>query len=489
MTISQQLRPRRCQFVLGPGRAGLSSWRELKLNDALVLSFDPDLNVVQATGEHCSLVLLGFILDWREPSATNTQILDRMARSVATFEECVEATAELGGRWAIIYQDAAETRIFHDAFGLRQICFTSTKNGKSVWCASEAALLAKASQLAEDDAAVSFIDRQQAINSESWWPGDRQPYQQARALLPNHALNIKDGHAERYWPRQLRKCPPYSELLERITSRLAANILAASHRFPLALGLTAGWDSRTILAASREIQSELVTYSSRQPSMEANDADLVVPVKLAQATKLKHEFIAPSDSTDAAFNTLLNQHVWRPHPRFAAGMQAEYERFMLATVAMLGNVGEFSKAPFRHMVADEYSPSGELFAGLVGMSTENFAIEAFDEWLASLPAEHEYNILDLFHWEQRIGRYLAANLLEFDFVWHDIFLPYNCRSLVCDILACGESKRAKEKSELSRDIVRRLSPDLLRFPVNPGPKLSVLARIRKVLRRLLRTQT
>ena len=319
MSLSPQLRPRRCQFVLGPGRAGLSAWRELKLMDDLVLSFDPDLDVVRATGEHCTLVLLGFILDWREPDATNMQILDRLAQSVATFEECVDSTAELCGRWAIIYQDIDGSRIFHDAFGLRQICFTNLGNGKPEWCASEVALLAEAAQLVEDDAAVSFIDRQQATNSEYWWPGDKQPYHHARLLLPNFALNIRDGHTQRYWPRQHREYPAYDELVERITHRLQANIRAASHRFPLALGLTAGWDSRTVLAASEAIQSELLAYSSRQPSMKSNDADLVVPKKLARLTNLKHVVVAPPGSADADFNTLLKQHVWRPHPRFPPG--------------------------------------------------------------------------------------------------------------------------------------------------------------------------
>ena len=257
----------------------------------------------------------------------------------------------------------------------------------------------------------------------------------------------------------------------------------------MALGLTAGWDSRTVLAASREIQSELVAYSSRQPSMKADDADLVVPTKIARALNLKHELIEPPDSADEDLNALLKQHTWRPHPRFAAGMQAEYERFELAKVAMLGVGGEFSKAPYRHMVTDEFSPSGESLAGLVGMSTEKFAIEAFDEWLAGLPTEYEYNVFDLFHWEQRIGSYLSAGFLEFELVWRDIFLPYNCRSLICDILACDESKRARGKFELYRDILTRLSPDLLHFPVNPVPRPSALARVRNRLRRFLRTRT
>jgi hypothetical protein len=254
----------------------------------------------------------------------------------------------------------------------------------------------------------------------------------------------------------------------------------------LALGLTAGWDSRTVLAASEAIQSELLAYSSRQPSMKSNDADLVVPKKLARLTNLKHVVVAPPGSADADFNTLLKQHVWRPHPRFAAGMQAEYEQFKLAKVAMLGNGGEFSKAPFRHMVTDQFSPSGESLAELVGMSAEGFAIDAFDEWIASLPPEHQYSVFDLFHWEQRIGSYLAANFLEFDFAWRDIFLPYNCRAQICDIVACDESKRARGNYELYGDIMRRLSPNLLRVAVNPKPKPGILARIRRVLHRILR---
>jgi len=95
----------------------------------------------------------------------------------------------------------------------------------------------------------------------------------------------------------------------------------------------------------------------------------------------------------------------------------------------------------------------------------------------------------LFHWEQRIGSYLSAGFLEFELVWRDIFLPYNCRSLICDILACDESKRARGNFELYRDILTRLSPDLLHFPVNPLPRPSALARIRNRLRRFLRTRT
>ena len=61
-------------------------------------------------------------------------------------------------------------------------------------------------------------------------------------------------------------------------------------------------------------------------------------------------------------------------------------------------------------------------------------------------------------------------MVEFDFAWQDILLPYNCRSQICDMLAVDESKRSKIDSQLSTEIIRRLSPSLLQIPINSQTK-------------------
>jgi hypothetical protein len=486
MEYSSRLQPRRNQFVLGPSPAGLSSWQTVNLSKKLVLSHDPELPVVQSTGEHCSLVLMGFILDWREPIATNSQILDGLAESATTFEECVDLTAELGGRWAMLFRNSAGSMIFHDASGQRQICHTKPGNGERIWCASEPTLLAEVAQLDEDPSALSFIDRQEVNNNEYFWPGDRLPYLNSSSLLPNHALNIDDGAVRRFWPRQKHEYKPFDEMVERIIARLKGTITAASHRFPLALGLSAGWDSRTLLAACSEVSGDLIAYSSRQPGMKADAADLVLSKQLAQMLGVKHELVDPPKSVDPDFNALLQQHAWRPHQRFAAGMQGEYEKFELARVAMLGAIADFAKSPWRRWVTDDFSLSGKSLATMERMGEEEFAIVAHDEWLSSVPEEYGYNVLDLFMWELYHGRFLASNMVEFDFAWQDVLLPYNCRSQICDMLACDESTRSKVDSQLSTEIIRRLSPSLLQIPINPKPKPSIVARIRRKLRRFLR---
>ena len=447
-----------------------------------MLSHDPGLPVVQSIGEHCSLVLLGFALDWREPTATNSQILDGLAASASTFEECVALTADLGGRWAIIFRNSAESMIFHDASGQRQICHTTPGTGERTWCASEPMLLAEVANLDEDASALAFIDRQESTNSEYFWPGDRTPYLNARSLLPNHALNIDDGTVQRFWPRQAHENKPFDELVERIVARLKGTINAASHRYSLALGLSAGWDSRTLLAACNEAPGDLIAYSSRQPGMQADAPDLVIPKKLARMMDMQHELVDPPENIDPDFNAQLQQHAWRPHQRFAAGMQGEYEKFKLARVAMLGAIADFAKAPWRLSAADYSSLTGEAFATMVEMGDEEFAIVAHDEWLASIPEEYGYNVLDLFHWEMRHGRFLASNMVDFDFAWQDVLLPYNCRSQICDMLACEEGKRTKEDSQLSTEIIRRLSPRLLQVPINPKLEPGIVARIRRTLR-------
>jgi hypothetical protein len=192
--------------------------------------------------------------------------------------------------------------------------------------------------------------------------------------------------------------------------------------------------------------------------MKTDAPDLVLSKQLAQMMGVKHELVDPPENVDPDFNALLQQHAWRPHQRFAAGMQGEYEKFELGRIAMVGAIADFAKAPYRRWVTDDFSLSGKSLATIERMGEEEFAIVALDEWLSSIPQEHGYNVLDLFHWEQGHGRWLAANMVEFDFAWRDVLLPYNCRSQICDMLACEDSKRSKINSQLSTEIIRRLSP-------------------------------
>ncbi|MDG2375902.1 MAG: hypothetical protein P8M18_06075 [Woeseiaceae bacterium] len=478
--------PRRNQFLLGSSYAADPAWRRFDLGRQFCLSVDTHLDVTQVNVDGQSLTLLGFILDWAWPKASNTDILKRIAQSAGRFEDCVKATDDLGGRWVLIYRCGEDLRVFHDAGGLRQVCFAPDNRTGRTWCASQSELLAEAADLSLDPGAVAYIDWQAARDPECWWPGNRMPYQHASALLPNHALCMQAGESERYWAWAGFQRKSIDEARTSLADKLSGILKSAANRSKLALGLSAGWDSRLLLAASREIIDDISVYSVRPWAMAGDHHDVHIPRKLAAQLKFEHVKIDHPERTDPEFDALFYQHTYRPHERFAVSVQAEFNAFQYSRMAVIGNLSEVARLPYRNIKKDLDDPDGGILANYIGMPDSEFALRALEEWIPSSESRQGFKVLDLFYWEQRIGRWLAANCVEYDLGWQDILVPFNIRSLLTDLLACDQVYRDRLKPRLYRKAIGDLWPDVLQQPVNPKPRRGLKARIKNRLKRLLR---
>jgi len=97
-----------------------------------------------------------------------------------------------------------------------------------------------------------------------------------------------------------------------------------------------------------------------------------------------------------------------------------------------------------------------------------------------------YNILDLFYWEQRAGSWFAQNCLEFDTTWYDVFFPFNSRGLLMEMLAVDEADRQAPGHELYRQLMLRLWPAVLSEPINPKTTLKGLKRLSRAIERHLK---
>jgi hypothetical protein len=120
------------------------------------------------------------------------------------------------------------------------------------------------------------------------------------------------------------------------------------------------------------------------------------------------------------------------------------------------------------------------------MKGSAFASRAFENWLASADDIFNINIYDLFYWEQRCGRWLSNNCLVFYMAWQEVFFPFNCRSLLIDLLSVSDEYRMPEDYGFFREIVRNMWPDLLSEPINPKPQRGFLQRIGSKVKKILR---
>lgn len=255
----------RRQFILGPKSAEetYSGWKTVPLKCFGVVQAHEDLPVSQVREGGLELTLLGFVLDPDDPTANDREIIKRLVKGGQRPVDLIHATARLGGRWVMICLDDRDGVLFTDPFGLREVFF-STIDG--VRCASQFGHLAKALNLHPDPTIDSeFSSKPYArTNPEYSWPGSTTPFAEIRHLTPNHFLDLRTGQTARFWPTKPLHARRIDDVVSQGATLMTSLVRAGHNRFPLALPITAGYDSRTILAAARAFASELWCYTVRR---------------------------------------------------------------------------------------------------------------------------------------------------------------------------------------------------------------------------------
>lgn len=481
----------RRQFILGPRFVEeLASWKRINVGATLCLTVHPDLNTCQVVQGNRSITLLGYVLDPDHPPANDADILARWIRELAcsSLEGFFACTYGFGGRWILIVSDGNETRLFNDPMGLRQVFYTNKSYPNALWCASQPGIIAEVLNLELDQGAVAeFINSEVYKNwDECFWPGDSTPYRAITHLMPNHYLDLNTGAYYRYWPSQSLNELSLEEGVETICSLLQGLIAGAFDRFDLALAVTAGWDSRVLLAACKGSSHNVYYFSLLR---RVNDPDVLVPSRLLPQLGLSHHVIRYPSRMDSEFEKLYKRNVTAAHNLWGRMAQGLYDSYPQDRVCMKGNASEIARVRFRlpegEKVTAQKLAMFSSFTHSQEMGKNPFVIRAWKKWLSELGETHNVHLLDLFYWEHWAGNFAAMAQAEWDIV-QEVFTPYNCRELLTTMLAVDERFRDHDEPILYRELIKRLWPETLSEPVNPPRSSPIGERISQVPRRLRR---
>jgi hypothetical protein len=463
----------RNQFIMGPVHyERLPGWKKYRINHSLFLTAHPDLNVEQVEKNGQTLTLIGFILDPDHPHSSNEDILKTISDRLADQSKPYESTNTYGGRWILIVNKDKQTILFNDAAGLRQVFHTNNKIADSFWCASQPGILAELFNLKICEEAVEYIDSYEfRKNHEFRFPGYSSPYREINHLLPNHLLDLGARECHRYWPdRPLGTLSP--EGAAKTIQKILCNLMqSASARFDLALSLTAGMDSRIVMAASRDLIDKLSIMTVRQLGKPDDYMDVSVPAQLLSRLKLEHHVLKSSLIMDKEFVRIFNSNTALPHGAYAPDAQAIIDFYGHSRVAVTGSASEIGRTSFKKQrQKPENAPvTAEDLAKLQKMGLQPFVLDSYNQWLSGLGDLYNVHPLDLFEWEQGHGNWLAMCQLEFDIAWQDIFTPYNCRKLLETMLSVKDEYRESPDYQLHKLLISNLWPELLDVPINPGP--------------------
>lgn len=473
------VRPHRRQFVLGPEPvAPNADWIAEPFGDGLVLSRCPELRAARgrdAEGE--AWVLLGLAVATADDAPDPVEALRRVRT-----RDVPELTWDWCGRWLLLGRELALT----DASALLGLLWRRDRRGR-LWLSSSPALVARAGG---EPAAVADPRRLAHGRGVAWFPPPATRFEGVSRLLPSQALDLR---ASRPRPRALLTREESEAGIGTALDRLAAAVGATIRNLrratggPVWLGLTAGADSRAVLAAAVAAGAEIRPYTRLTPRMPV--ADRATPPFLAAAAGYPHRLVVdgpvPPDR-----RALLEAH--------AAGSVSEGDalpflsgvRDDLDGVLIGGNGLEVASGYYRGVGLPHEPPSpGAGAAAFLASQNEPPAspaaagVEAWLDWARRHPAEG-LDWRDRLFFEQRQAGWLAAKEQVYD-MQPGLRAPIvNCARLRARILALPERYRAAKN--LQRDMVARFAPELARWPVNPPDRAFLLSHPGAVLRRVSR---
>ncbi len=464
----------RRQFLLGSYSNQFpynNEWKTYLLHHELVLFAHPDLNVYISSYENKKLVLIGFAVDALNPRRSIYNLLQQVVQCANEISQVVNNTRSFAGRWVIVFQNSENTYIFTDPCGFRSVYYAIDDSG--IWCGSQPEILKSVVPLSyrSDPVMDEFLLNEKFCKNESAWVGDKTIYQNCWHLLPNHYFDLNETKQIRFFPTPDYRMTETDHVVEFAASLLKNIIEGIVLQGKVVQGLTAGWDSRVLLAASKEFSNQILYFVDKQGVLSDGHSDIEIPRKLSKHLGLNFKVLNSKTDLPGWFVNLLSHNV--TGGRVLSKTRTIYSHFLEHSdfIKINGNGSEICRNFFdkfcRYKGGDFTSSD---LATLMGYANIKYVEKELEGWLDSIELSNvKINVLDLLYWEQRLGNWGALYPSEQDIAIEEVS-PFNCRLLIEVLLSAPKELRCAPNYLLYKKLIEVMWPETLAFPINPDKR-------------------
>ena len=467
----------RRQFLLGPTPfAPTPHWSCRSLRHGLTLSTHPDLQVLSESLGDLSVTLLGFAVDALNPVRTDAEVVHSLTEGASDIRTLIALTKSLAGRWAIIYQNRAGTYLFTDPCGFRSVFHYS--DGEGFWCGSQPEIIRANHRLSwnTDARLLPFLASQDFARLQSAWIGAQTIYEGCLHLMPNHYLDVGRREQVRFYPVQPISVREPSAVVETAMMLLKNIFAGITARGDVLMALTAGWDTRLLLAASRDVSARIQYWASNLGVLPADHREVRIPSLLAKRLDIGLQVRNPSSHIPGWFVSALSRNVTGARVLPAASVVyadliAGEERLTVG-----GEAGELCR--------NKWDPNCRLNFKTVttpeipriahGLTVSPFVLQETEKWREAVSVmDDQLNEIILFNWEQIWGNWGAQYRAERDMA-NDEISPFNCRLWIETVLSSPRQTRCPPDFSFHRELIASMWPEALSVPINPQPRPRVV---------------
>ena len=479
----------RRQFILSTNPSFvMKDWTNLTLVNKFYLSAHKDLEISCSSSKAIQLILIGFAVNPFEPLKSNQDIINDLALDVVGFDDLIQRTEPLGGRWVIMYGDGNSFKIFHDPCGQRQVYYH--QNSSDCLVGSDPAIMSHFLKLDvdQDPYLQEFVNSSNFEISQKAWIGDGTIYRNVKHLLPNHYLNVLEKIPARFWPNKVLENIELEKGVALASEILTGSLKCLNHRHKLVLAVTGGWDSRVLLSATRDIQKDVTYFVSIEDTEMIQLQDVQIPTQLFKLLKIPFYVQKCSDELAPEFIKILKKNIMMarsdlPKTKFIYKYFLEFE----GKISVNGNVCEIARSGILPIIPIKITGENLAKVECIDYGGLRYAEDQLDIWINQIKEscqEMKLSIYDMLYWEQRMGNWGAQYPAEQD-ISIEQFSPFNNRLLLTTLLSVDEKFRRYPDYILFYNIMEKLWPETLKVPLGMyGFKSNTLNNIKFYIRKL-----
>ncbi|MFQ6025981.1 MAG: hypothetical protein ACE5Q6_00545 [Dehalococcoidia bacterium] len=377
----------------------------------------PVFDLKTADGTLCGW-LLGFAIGENGHLVNDTLSVPFPTSASVTPDQFEKFAYSFGGRFIFIILNGEHARLYLDPCGSLAAVYDTEK--KCV--ASTLGLVVSDPTKHTKSRGISRAFPE----SNQFYPAGLTAISRVRRLLVNHYLDLDSWEPVRHWlktPLTRVGDEEIMTLVSTIASVIKRNIQAVLEQYPTYLPLTAGRDSRMMLACSRELaeQATFLTFDYRDTDGGIDGpTDLRISRKLSKRFGLKHKIIPihwpPNQGLKQEYLLRIG---YAGHWGKARDFYDSCARYLdLNQALLIGYAGEVGRAyywyrfPYDPLLLDgpNWKPDArQLLTWLYLPNNEPF-VSPMNDWLKGIPDIDTYMLLDQLYLEQRMGCWASPHL-------------------------------------------------------------------------------
>lgn len=421
--------------------------------------YNDELEFFNAKKGRKELVLLGKMFDPFAPKKLPEEILSEII-SIKGLIEILKHLQGFSGRWVLVIKDDEEYYVLNDSFAQRQVYYSE----KKILLSSSLKIISEL----ETDLEITQEKEKLLTNpvfarKEYTWLGTSTIFNGISKLLPNHYLNVFTKETTRI-PFDIEKFKEL-DLTIFIEQILKSTINYLTNNYEVHFPITAGWDSRLILAASKDFINKINFYTFGEDN-DTNE-DVKISKAFSKKNKLNHQIFQKKPLVEEFLEKYKEMNYFPRIMKKTSIIQHHYFNNYHNSVNINGNGGEV----FRCFYGNDESytiPINKLIV-LAGYNKKfNLFKDDLHEWLQEtnkVSKLYKIPILDLFYWEQKMGNWAASASTELDIAMEEIS-PFNNRDLLLAFLSVNRKDRIYPNFKFIREVINNMWSEVLEFPFN-----------------------